>query len=142
MARSWVNGCLHNLKMPSVYRLFARVRNWSCWSVANIKWRRPRTLTSERKKPLGMWLSSNSKSRSSGSFGHSCWRFLLAARAIYYSLSILEYGLSRLHLVQQNFLDDSRGWSEYICCGFGLNCCFYGGTYCCSRVCWVVVGVG
>ena len=35
---------------------------------------------------------------------------------------------SSSHLVQQNFLDD------------GLNCCCYGSTYCCSRVCWLVVG--
>ena len=94
MVRSWVNGCPHSLKVPSTYQLFARAKNWSCWSVANIRLRRPRTLTSERKKPSGMWLSSNSKSRSSGSFGLSCWRFLLAARAIYSGLGKLEQGPS------------------------------------------------
>ena len=41
-----------------------------------------------------MWASSKSKSRSSGSFGRSCWRFLLAARAIYSGLGKLEQGPS------------------------------------------------
>ena len=41
-----------------------------------------------------MWASSNSNSRSSGSFGRSCWHFLLAARAIYSGLGKLEQGPS------------------------------------------------
>ena len=49
-------------------------------------------LTSVEKKPSGMWSSSNLKSRSSWSFGRSCWRFLLAAQAIYSGLGELEQG--------------------------------------------------
>ena len=54
MVGGWVNGCLHSLKVPSMYQLFAQARNWSCWQLANIKWRRPCTLSSEQKKLSGM----------------------------------------------------------------------------------------
>lgn len=94
MDSSWVNGWRQSLKVPSTYQVLALLRWWSCCSVAKIRCWWSRIWTSARRKSSGMWSSSRSNSRLVGSFGRSCCRTLLAARAKWDGLDKAGHGAS------------------------------------------------
>ena len=74
---------MHITTVPSTFQFFAWTSCWSCWLVANTKWRLLRLQMSALRNPVGMFSSEISNARSVGSSGRSCCHSRFAALAMF-----------------------------------------------------------